>query len=74
MAALVTILTVSYPHELVVIKGKLESEGIACYTQDELMAQIAPFYSNAIGGVKLQVPEDQVARALEILKEGGYDA
>jgi hypothetical protein len=50
----------------------LESEGIECYVADGLTAQVQPFYSNAIGGVKLQVKESDVPDALEILQAGGY--
>ena len=58
--------------DLAVIRGRLESEGIECFAQDELMAQANPLYSNAIGGIKLQVRSSDVERASEILQEGGY--
>jgi hypothetical protein len=58
--------------EVAVIRGRLESEGIACFVQDELTVQANPFYSNAIGGVKLQVRQSDMRRAIEILEEGGY--
>jgi len=68
----ITVLTVSYAHEVAIIQGRLESEGITCFVQDELTVQVNPFYSNAIGGVKLQVLSSDLNRAVEILKEGGY--
>jgi len=68
----VTVLTFTYPHEAAVIKSRLESEGIICFLQDEFTAQINPFYSNAIGGVKLQVGESDLEETLEILKKVGY--
>ena len=49
----------------------MESEGITCFVKDELTVQVNPFYSNAIGGVKLQVPESELNKAIEILKETG---
>jgi hypothetical protein len=67
-----TVLTVSYPSEVAIIRGRLESEGIECFVQDELTVQVNPFYSNAVGGVKLQVRESDVPQAFEILKETGY--
>ncbi len=67
-----TVLTFTYPHELAIVRGRLESEGIECFVADELTAQVNPFYSNAIGGVKLQVRESDIERATEILKESGY--
>jgi hypothetical protein len=72
MNTFVTVFTAYYPHELAVIRGRLESEGIDCFVKDEMIAQINPFYSNAVGGVKLQVKESDVELALEIIKEGGY--
>ncbi len=68
----VTIKTFTYPYEIAIIRGRLESEGIECRVQDELTVQVDPFYSNAIGGLKLQVKESDVKTALEILKEAGY--
>ncbi|MDD6210814.1 MAG: DUF2007 domain-containing protein [Bacteroidales bacterium] len=71
MNKLVTIKTFTYPHELAIIRSKLESEGIYCFAQDELTAQVHPFYSNAIGGIKLQVREEDIEKAITILKENG---
>ena len=68
----ITVLTFTYPHEVAIIRGRLESEGITCFVQDELTVQVNPFYSNAIGGVKLQVLSRDLSQAIEILKETGY--
>ena len=68
----VTIKTFTYPIDLAVIRGRLEAEGIDCFAKDELVAQANPFLSNAIGGIKLQVRQRDLARAIEILEEGGY--
>jgi hypothetical protein len=72
MNSWITIKTFTYPTEVAVLRSRLESEGIECFVQDELITQINPFYSNAVGGVKLQVRKEDVERAMEILKEGGY--
>ena len=69
---LITVLTFTYPHELAIIRGRLESEGIECFVQDELTVQVSPFYSNAIGGIKLRVRESDYQKAVEILKAEGY--
>jgi hypothetical protein len=69
MEGLVTIKTFTYAHELPIYQGWLEAEGIPCFTKDEYTIQINPFYSNALGGIKLQVKEEDVARAMEVLKE-----
>ena len=61
-----------FGHELAVARSWLESEGVECYVKDELTVQVNPFYSNAIGGVKLQVREEDAERAIQLLKEGGF--
>jgi DNA-directed RNA polymerase subunit RPC12/RpoP len=68
----ITLLTVTFPHEMAVIRGRLEAEGITCFAKDELTVQVHPFYSNAIGGVKLQVLERDLHQAVEILKYAGH--
>jgi len=68
----VTVLTFTFASELAIVRGRLESEGIACSVKDELMIQVNPLASNAFGGVKLQVLESDLPRAIEILKETGY--
>jgi hypothetical protein len=67
--SLVTIATFTYPNELFVIKGRFDAEGIEYFTADENTIAVNPFLSNAIGGIKLNVREGDVNRALEILKE-----
>ena len=45
-------------------KGSLESAGIECFLRDDNMVRMDWFYSNMIGGVRLQVdPEDLEAAA-----------
>lgn len=65
-------MTFTQPIEFAVLRGKLEAEGIECRILDELTVQVNPFYSNAIGGIKLQVRESDIQKAIEILKDGGY--
>ncbi|MDR1415610.1 MAG: DUF2007 domain-containing protein [Odoribacteraceae bacterium] len=69
---LVTVISSIYPHELVILQGRLESEGIYCFIRDELTAQLNPFVSDAIGGAKLQVRQEDFERAFQLLEEGGY--
>ncbi len=69
---LVTVKTFVFSHEIGIAQSLLESEGIYCFVQDELTSQVHPFISTAIGGVKLQVMEDDVERAVRILKDGGF--
>ena len=69
---LITVVTFVYPHELGIPQSLLESEGIECFVRDEFTINVHPFYSNAIGGIKLQVRESDAQRALKILIEGGF--
>lgn len=69
----VTIRTFTLPTQAMVAATVLQSEGIDYVLQDELTVQVDPFYSNAIGGVKLQVPAHESARAHEVLKQAGFD-
>ncbi len=68
----ITIATFTFPNEYSVIMARLESEGIRCFVKDEMTVQVNPFYSNAIGGIKLQVERPDAERAIRILKETGY--
>lgn len=68
----VTIISFIYPHEAHLAKAKLESEGIEVYVKDEYTVQVNNFYSNAIGGVKLQVKSSDFENAHLILLESGY--
>lgn len=68
----ITIISFTYPHEAHLVKVKLESENIVVNIKDELTAQVNNFYSNAIGGVKLQVKDSDFENAYKILLEFGY--
>ena len=72
MDAFVTIMTFTHPTELAVLKVRLENDEIECRVLNELTVQVNPFYSNAFGGVKLQVKESDFQEATEILRVGGY--
>ena len=48
-------------------QGRLSSEGISVFVCDEHMHAINWHMGAAFGGIRLQVPERQVVRALEIL-------
>ena len=67
-----TIIIFTYPHEAYIARTKLESEGIEVRLLDEFTVQVHNFYSNAVGGVKLQVYEKDIVTAKKILTEGGY--
>lgn len=40
------------------LKTQLESEGIECFIFDEQMVTMNMLYSNAVGGIKLKIQEE----------------
>lgn len=46
--------------------GRMEAEGIRCWLKDENTVTIDPILSNAIGGIKLLVLEEDMEKALEL--------
>jgi DNA-directed RNA polymerase subunit M/transcription elongation factor TFIIS len=64
---LVTIGRYSTPYEANMVKSQLESAGIPAFVADEHVIGMNWLYSNALGGVKVQVPESLASEALEIL-------
>ncbi len=59
MEELKTIAIFNYTYEIVVLKHRLDQEGIHYFFENETMSSIAPFYSNALGGIKLKIhPKD----------------
>ncbi|NBL65663.1 DUF2007 domain-containing protein [Flavobacterium sp. NST-5] len=59
----------TYSSEAIVVKGKLESEGIEVFLRDHFTIDTDPMVSNAIGGVKLFVKETDYENATKILSE-----
>lgn len=51
---------------------KLRDAGVQCYLKDEYTVTIDPLLSNAIGGIKLIVRNDDIAYALQIIS--GFDS
>lgn len=58
-----------YTSEALIIKGKLEAEGISVFMRDNNTVDANPLYSNAIGGVKLFVNRDDYLKAMEIISQ-----
>lgn len=70
--SLVTIKSyLTYP-EASAMKMLLESEGISCHLKDENSVVLLPHLANAMAGIKLQVYEQDMDKAVAILKEAGY--
>jgi len=52
-----------------IILGRLQEEGINCWLKDENTVTIDPILTNAVGGIKLMVPDSQAERTFELLKQ-----
>ena len=76
---LVTIATFENSTIANIVKRSLETDGITVFLADEMIVDAAWYLSTAIGGVRIQVPEKQVKRAIsslsrfQTLPRGGGD-
>lgn len=68
-AALVTIAAYSFPHEAHLARVRLEAEGIPVFIADEHTVNMQWLYSNALGGVRVQVPAPFAAQAQQVLAQ-----
>ena len=66
---LVTIRSFRDLPEAVLAKGMLDSAGIECFLADDNIVRMDWFYSNAIGGIKLQVSPENAESAVQILEQ-----
>ena len=71
---LTTIATYSFPYQAQIARAKLDSEGIPAFIADEQTINMQWLYSNAMGGVRLQVPEAYAQQAIELLNEDFSEA
>jgi len=55
--------------EALVARSKLDSEALWCFLADENIVRLNWFWSNMVGGVRLQVASDDAQVAMEILAE-----
>lgn len=67
---LVTVATYNQIYLADLDKARLLDHDIPCVIQDQNMVGMNLFYSNAVGGIKLQVPDHHVRQAQSILN--GY--
>ncbi|MCG2429941.1 DUF2007 domain-containing protein [Aequorivita xiaoshiensis] len=64
-----TIAIFQYPAEYAVLQLLFDQEGIRYVFQNETMISVFPFYSNAIGGIRLQVHIDDISQAEQIMSD-----
>jgi hypothetical protein len=67
MSQMVTVATFDNMPDAHIALGRLRAEGVDGVLADEHLVQTDWLYSIAVGGIKLRVPHEQAARALEIL-------
>lgn len=62
------IATYTHPDDAYLAVSKLAGSGVEAWLRDESTASLYWLYSDAIGGVKIEVADADVARAREILE------
>lgn len=64
-----TIAVFNYPHEIVILKHRLDQEGIHYFFENETTLAVAPLYSNALGGIRLRIHPNDFETVQQILDE-----
>jgi hypothetical protein len=64
-----TIAIFNYSHEIVVLKHILDQDGIHYFFENETTLSVAPFYSAALGGIKLKVHPNDFQAVQDILDD-----
>ncbi|HEU5078313.1 MAG TPA: DUF2007 domain-containing protein [Opitutaceae bacterium] len=62
-----TVASFGSPMEAQMLRARLEGSGIAAFLRDENMVTLDWLASNAVGGVKVDVPDDDYEKAMELL-------
>jgi len=66
---LITIARYSLPYEAQLARSRLDAEGIPAFVADEHTINMQWLWSDALGGIRLQVPEPFVEQARAVLAE-----
>ncbi|MCU0432913.1 MAG: DUF2007 domain-containing protein [Bacteroidia bacterium] len=64
---LVTVGSFTYMYEAELLAAKLDSEGITAYIPDSMTINTNPFLAGGLGGIRVQISQDDVAKARELL-------
>ena len=70
---MVTVRTCSTLPEAQVIQSHLAGSGIKAFLPDEFTVQTDWLWANAIGGIRVQVLDEDAKRAIEVLDEPGTE-
>ncbi len=63
-----TIASYNNPMDAHLLHARLEGSGIASYLRDENMITLDWLAANAVGGIRVDVADEDYERALQILK------
>lgn len=66
---LITVASFSTPEEAHLLRMRLEAGGVPAFVADENIVQMQWLFSNAVGGVRVQIDSENAAAAREILDE-----
>lgn|GEM_PF-102055 len=66
---LITLKTFSSDISAHLFKTRLESEGVECFILDENIVRLNSFYDLAVGGIRLQVRQEDFQRAKDLVEE-----
>lgn len=68
----VTIRTFNHAHDAALVQSLLIEHDIYAILKDEIISSVNPGYTTAGGGVKLQVKQNELNAAVQVLLESGY--
>lgn len=68
----VTIRTFNHAHEAALAQAILIEHDLNAILKDEIVSTVNPGYSTAGGGVKLQVKQNELNAAVQVLLDTGY--
>ncbi|MEO8147898.1 MAG: DUF2007 domain-containing protein [Bacteroidia bacterium] len=69
MSNIITFQTFDNPISANIIKARLEENGVHCFLSDENMVTLYPIYNLAVGGIRLNIFEEDLEEANLILNE-----
>lgn len=73
MKHFVTAAVFTYPHEIAILRHLLQDTGLQFYFENETMLSVVPFYTQALGGIKLKVHRNDLDTVNQILEDFNYN-
>lgn len=73
MERFITVAIFNYPHEITILKHRLDNEGIPYYFENEAITSAIPMSSVALGGIRLRIHPNDSETVSEILAELNND-